>query len=443
MSTLSKLFANMGYKRTSNRGCYGKENLQAALVSIADGQSIRSVANQSGIPRRTLQRHSKGQVKAPGEQHFGRFRPVFSAHFEQQLVDKLIDLQNRFHGLSLEEVREITYEVAVRSEIEHPFKECERKAGKGWMRGFLSRHPELSIRSPEPTSIARASGFNKPQVDKFFNQLSQILHEEGLQAGRIYNMDESGITTVHKPRRIIAKKGQKCVGKITSAERGNNVTVICCMSAGGNYCPPFIIFPRKKMNDRLMRDTPPGSVGAVSDSGWSDSQIFLSWLEHFIKNVKPSVNEKVLLLLDGHSSHKTLAAELARANGIILLCFPPHTTHKLQPLDVSFFFPLKQAYNSECDKWMLANAGQRITFFDMGGLFGKAYGRAATHANAVAGFRATGCWPWNPDVFSAEDFASSGMTDEEHALIAPNTGRGAYFILPHCARLTIIYSLYL
>lgn len=65
----------MGYKRTSNRGWYGEESLQAAVHSIADGLSNRVVAKQTGIPRRTLQRHSKGQVRAPGEQHLGRFRP--------------------------------------------------------------------------------------------------------------------------------------------------------------------------------------------------------------------------------------------------------------------------------------------------------------------------------------------------------------------------------
>ena len=45
------------------------------------------------------------------------------------------------------------------------------KAGDGWVRGFLNRHPELTLRKPEPTSIARATGFNKPQVQRFFDLL--------------------------------------------------------------------------------------------------------------------------------------------------------------------------------------------------------------------------------------------------------------------------------
>jgi hypothetical protein len=41
----------------------------------------------------------------------------------------------------------------------------------------------------------------------------------------------------------------------------------------------------------------------------------------------------ILLIYDGHGSHNTLELiELAREHNIILFCLPPHTTHKLQPL---------------------------------------------------------------------------------------------------------------
>ena len=46
----------------------------------------------------------------------------------------------------------------------------------------------------------------------------------------------------------------------------------------------------------------------------------------------------ILLVLDGHGSHDTLPIiDLALSHGIIIFCLPPHTTHKLQPLDVGVF----------------------------------------------------------------------------------------------------------
>ena len=53
-------------------------------------------------------------------------------------------------------------------------------------------------------------------------------------------------------------KGRKQVGKLTSAERGRNVTVIFSMNASGHFMSPMVIFPRKDVdkNGRLMIGAP-------------------------------------------------------------------------------------------------------------------------------------------------------------------------------------------
>jgi hypothetical protein len=78
-------------------------------------------------------------------------------------------------------------------------------------------------------------------------------------------MDETGISTVQDPGKIIAPKGQKCVGSVTSWERGKNVTVICSMSASGTYIPPLFIFPRKRMCHQLQKNGPPGLLYQKTD----------------------------------------------------------------------------------------------------------------------------------------------------------------------------------
>ena len=56
----------------------------------------------------------------------------------------------------------------------------------------------------------------------------------------------------------------------------------------------------------------------------------------------------MLLIIDGHESHKSLAfQDLCEENKIITLCMPPHSSHILQPLDVGCFAPLKRAYSKE------------------------------------------------------------------------------------------------
>ena len=94
-------------------------------------------------------------------------------------------------------------------------------------------------------------------------------------------MNETGISVVHKPAKIIATKGARQVSKVTSGVRGKNVTVVCAMNAAGIYLPPMIIFTRKRMVESLMNGAPPQSVGFASPSGWMDADLFVKWLNHF------------------------------------------------------------------------------------------------------------------------------------------------------------------
>jgi len=402
------------YQRHSTRGSYGEETLQRALMALTGGASYHSVAKKFGVPRRTLQRHFKGQVVEPGRQMLGRFRSTLSTEFEEELVAHAIDLQQRFFGMTPLDLRRLAFQLAEKQKLDHKFNKCTQMAGRKWLRDFMLRHKQLAVREPEATSLSRAVAFNKPQVKRFFDLLqTEYGKTAGIMANQVYNMDESGLTAVHKPCRILAKKGQKQVGKITSGERGKTVTIICAMNALGTYIPPLMIFPRKNMSQLLIKDGPPGTIGAATVSGWTDSDVFIQWLKHFVAHVKPTADKPVVLLLDGHASHKTLdAVEFCRCNNITLLSFPPHTTHKLQPLDLSFFGPLKKFYNSACDNWMAMNPGKRIGFYDIAGLFRIAYLRAATMEKGISGFAAGGIFPLNSNKFTDEDFAPCLLTEE-------------------------------
>ena len=175
----------------------------------------------------------------------------------------------------------------------------------------------------------------------------------------------------------------------------------------------MLIFPRVKMNQRLIREAPLGTIGAASKSGWIDSSLFLQWFEHFVKRVKPSTDDLHLILLDGHISHKSLPLiEAARSHGVTLLCFPPHTTHALQPLDCVFFGPLKKFYNQACEAFMLHNPGKRINDYEIASLFKTAYSSAASLDKGETGFQSTGgIYPLNRNAIPEYRYAASLTTD--------------------------------
>ncbi|KAJ4451383.1 hypothetical protein ANN_02845 [Periplaneta americana] len=315
-------------------------------------------------------------------------------------------MESMFYGLTVKDVRQLAFQLAERNQLKHPFNKNTGLAGEDWFEGFKKRHPEISLRSPEATSIARSQGFNAVSVNKFFEILKSVLGDKNFPSHRIFNVDETGITTVQtRSNKVLARKGTKQVGTITSAERGVLSTAVICMSPGGNFIPPMLIFPRQRMKVELQDGAPPGTVFSCNGSGWMQMETFGVWFDHFLNHVKPTREDPALLIMDGHLTHTKNFDVIIRAreNNVTIITIPPHCSHKLQPLDVSFMAPLNPFYIAAIEKFMRNNPGRSVTQFQVSKLFGEAYLKAATPSTAISGFRKCGIIPFDPDVFQESD----------------------------------------
>ncbi|KAB0790217.1 hypothetical protein PPYR_15450 [Photinus pyralis] len=189
--------------------------------------------------------------------------------------------------------------------------------------------------------------------------------------------------------------------------------------------PEYYSFVWFNLIEPLAEASPLFNVGFVNQrhsnlalqSLWldADRNFFPKWFEHFLHYSKPSATDPVLLILDGHATHtkNVQLIEAARQNHVHILCIPPHTSHRLQPLDVSFMFPLSTFHTQECETWMRQNPGRAITIRQVGSIFGKSYLKASTPQNAINGFKKTGIFPLDPNVFPEEAFAASETTDRD------------------------------
>lgn len=336
---------------------------------------------------------------------------MFTPELEEELANHVREMDRRFYGLTRKQLMQLAYEFAERNNIAHRFNKESKLAGKNWVLAFCKRQ-RLTLRAPEKCSLGRAIGFNRVQTQRFFDNLRTVCEEKQFPAHRKFNMDETGISTVpnHVPK-VISPKGKKTVGKVSSAERGQTVTAVCCMNPVGMFVPPAMIFPRKRMKQELYKDAPTGTLPLISDSGFITSELFLDWLKHFQKHVKATKDDPVLLILDNHVSHCSLEAIMyCRENFITLLSLPPHASHRLQPLDAGFFGPLKKIYAAEADKWMVTHPGAVITQYDVGKIFTSAYEKVCNIEKSRRAFEVTGIHPFNPEIFSDEDFAPSEVT---------------------------------
>ncbi|XP_063911278.1 uncharacterized protein LOC135128298 [Zophobas morio] len=392
--------------RTTTKAQWSKEDLENAIQAVRNGESIRKASKKFSIPFSTLQERIKKNLPITGPS-LGR-HSTFSSEEEKSMAENIKLLAKLFYGLNPLEVRRAAYVYAEKHNIQHRFNKVKQLAGKDWLYGFLKRNPSITIRQPEATSINRVTAFNKAEVTLFFKNLEDIMEKHMFTASKIYNMDETGISTVQDPGTIIAEKGQKRVGSVTSYERGKNITVICAVSAAGSYIPPMFIYPRKRMSPQLCKGGPTEAIYHCSKNGWTNQALFVIWLKHFVKFAKPSSAEPILLIVDNHYSHVSLEAYIfCRENFIVVLSIPPHTSHRMQPLDIAFYGPLKTAFRKECDLFMKSHALQKITPYDVASIFNKAYCDTATIQKGVSGFNASGIMPIDPTIFGEEDFLAS------------------------------------
>lgn len=378
------------YKRKSERKLvFTEENLEEIKQKIAEGFSKRSIAREMGINEATLRKRLK---KDTVPKSLGRFETDIPKNMEEELAQQVRNLDLRFYGITKKDLKIAAYKFAEANKLQHRFNKNKQVAGESWIKGFCHRN-KITLRQPEKCSMGRIMGFNKVQVNRFFENLKTLYEKRKYLPSSIYNMDETGLSTVpNKLPKILTSKGKKLVGKVASAERGQLVTAVCCFSATGIYIPPAMIFPRKRMKDELFLNAPVGTSKMISESGFINKELFCQWLVHFKNYSKPSADNPVLLILDNHSSHRDLdAIQFCRKNHIDLLSIPPHASHRMQPLDVGFFGPLKATYSRECDKWMVNFPGKVI--------------------KAENSFKASGIYPYNPDQFKDIDFAPSFVTD--------------------------------
>ena len=350
-------------------------------------------------------------------------RSVFTSEEEMSLKDYLITSSKMNYGLSTKSTRQLAYEMAVINSKTFPQSWHNLKmAGEDWLYGFMKRHPDLSIRKPEACSLSRSTSFNKYNIDNFFAKLREVYsrYECFANGSRVYNLDETTTSTVQKPQKVIAKKGFKQVNQTTSSEKGTHVTTCCIINALGSSIPPAMVFPRTHFKSHMISEAPPGTLGLANPSGWMTNELFVQVMKHFIKHTCSSKENPTLLIYDNHESHLSIEVlDLAKVSGVTILTLHPHCSHKLQPLDVGVFSSFKAYYYSAMDSRLLQKPGVPLTIYDVAGIVNIAHQRSMTPSNISSGFKKSGIFPFDANIFNEDDFAPSYVTDR------PNKGNEA------------------
>ena len=343
-----------------------------------------------------------------------------------------IQAAKMFYGLPMNEVRRMVYQYAKAcgSKSIPDAWEKEQKATRDWYYAFMDRHPDLVLKAPEGMSIARIVAFNKVNVETFFKAYTLAMEKYAFTPDRIYNMDESSLSTVMKPVKVVCARGQPVATQVTR-ERGDTMTFVGIINAVGQSIPPVFIIPRMRWNPTFMRNTIFGSKGILHPNGWMNGECFVQTLQHLHEKSGSSVENKILLIMDNAECHMNIdVVEYAVSHGIVIVTLPPHTTDKLQPLDVSVFGPFKTYLRGLLNDHSLMHPNEHITVHQLPEFASEAWTRAGTPSNILSGFRSTGIWPINRNIFPDDAFVGAQVTErpappEEFAVeVAPTSSDG-------------------
>lgn len=109
----------------------------------------------------------------------------------------------------------------------------------------------------------------------------------------------------------------------------------------------------------------------------------------------------------------------------------PHTSYRLQPLDLCVFGPYKKYYSQAAQNWLLNYPNETLSIFEVSELSCKAWDRAATPENIKSGFLKCGVEPFDRHNFRDHDFMCSSVSDRpNHSVIPENTSSSLETLAP-------------
>ena len=193
----------------------------------------------------------------------------------------------------------------------------------------------------------------------------------------------------YKSGRVIKRKGD-----------GNRefITCLAYVSAIGKWIPPVLVYKglSNDLRNTWVKDVhkDSGVHFASTANGWSNNTLGLRWLQTIFENATKLKSDRTrrLLLIDGHSSHVNMDfIDWADRHRIIIMILPPHTTHRLQPLDVGMFQALSTAYSKQIDELLDKGLGKvhmsKRFFYKM---FKTAWDASFTEENIQSAFQKPG-----------------------------------------------------
>jgi hypothetical protein len=371
---------------------YTEADIQTAIACYNAGifKSQRAAAKAYGIPRTTFCERLQGATDARSSHaHQQRLTP----EQESFLVDWILDMDTNGYPPSHTRAREMASRILQMNGDNTPL-------GQLWLSHFINRNPRVASIIGRKLEASRAEAATPQQIRAFLQLFEQVRIRLGIHTEDIWNMDETGIALgVCTNSRVIASSQKKKAYK-KSPENREWVSIIEAVSATGQKLRCAVIFKGYNLQTTWFpSETVPDWLYTTSENGWTSEAIGLEWLQRiYIPETATQPGRYRLLLLDGHSSHIDIEfLWQCHQNKIHLLFLPPHSTHLLQPLDLSVFSATKTRYRNQIRELASLDDAAPIKKERFITYYHAAREEGFSERVIRAGWRAAGLVPYSPE----------------------------------------------
>ncbi|KFZ24810.1 hypothetical protein V502_00710, partial [Pseudogymnoascus sp. VKM F-4520 (FW-2644)] len=358
--------------------------------------SIRSAADTYDVPESTLRTRLKGR---PSRQEYRSINHNLTDTEELILVNWVLSMDERGLPVRAALIRDMAN--LLLQKRTGTDASSTRTVGVRWPYNFVRRHDSLRTRYNRKYDYKRALCEDPIVIRDWFRLVQNTVAKYGIQDEDIYNFNETGFQMGIISTAKVITASERALRPVT-IQPGNCewVTAVECINSDGWLLPPMIILKGKThISSWYLNSLPPNWTIAISENGWTTDQLGLTWLTDVFERHTKDRTKGIyrLLILDGHGSHITPEFDLfCKDHSIITLCMPPHSSHLLQPLDISCFAVLKRLYGQQIEDLMRVGVNY-IDKSDFLPAYFTARIESLTSNTIRSGFAAAGLVPYDPE----------------------------------------------
>jgi len=214
------------------------------------------MAARLNIPYTTLRARFLNVHKSRHEAHAAQ--QFLSPAQEQLLVKWIVHLGSTGRPLCKRTIR-------IRAQHLHSEN---KKPSCNWIYSFLKCHPEIVLSTASGLDPKRAKAFNRPVVNRYFDELTHLVESLDIPIGNIYNMDEKGCQRGggknRGRRKHFYSRRQRAKYKHRSANL-ELITIIEAICADGTELKPGFVFPGSSFSPEWFDNHPDIVYGFISN----------------------------------------------------------------------------------------------------------------------------------------------------------------------------------